>query len=90
MMRLERFFGVAHRNVDVFSALNDALSELYTLAGNASSSFCLPVNFSFFHKEFGRFSEMAQSNDAVACVLRNFCVCLESVGAKDASLEEAA
>ena len=84
-MRLERFLGLAHRNVVVFNAFNDALVALYTAAGKEHDAFCLGVTFSFLHGEFSRFAEMAQTNDDMTNILGNLCVGLETRCGQEAS-----
>ena len=85
MMRLEPFFGVANRSLDVFKKLNDALVSLNSLQQQTIERSCMPVCFSFFKTEFSRFSELATTNTEVASVLRELCESLESVLSKEIS-----
>ena len=77
LMRLERFFGLAHRNVETFIAMNDALVSLHRAVGQEISDCCIPVNYTFLRGEFDRFTAFIPGNDEIANILRNLCVTLE-------------
>ena len=85
MIRLEPFFGVANRSLDMFKKLNDALVSLNSLQQQTTERSCMPVCFSFFKTEFSRFSELATTNTEVAAVLRELCESLESAPSKEMS-----
>ena len=76
-MRLEPFLSICNRNVDVFKLLYDTLMTLHSIVNQEDFSRALPVNFSFFKKEFDRFAALAETNDEVKTVLDELCVSLD-------------
>ena len=79
-MRLQPFLEIAHRSVEVFSALNKPLMSLYSLVGKSELKQFMPVIYSFLNAEFSMFSDMAQTNDEVKETLLELCCDLEAVG----------
>ena len=86
-MRLEPYMSIANRNVEVFRVLDEYLTALYNVAQIDKSKNVVPVNISFFNKEFGRFLTMAETNDEVAQILDEACFKLESM-TSDAPIED--
>ena len=77
LMILERFLGVAHRNVDTFIAINDALTLLQRAVGEEICECCIPVNYTFLRNQFSRLASFIPGNDDVVNIIRNLCVSLE-------------
>ena len=55
LMRLEPFLEIAHRSVDVFRVLNNALVTLFSLVGKSEVKHQMPVNYSFSSPSFHSF-----------------------------------
>ena len=62
LMRLERFMGIANRNVEVFNVLNECLTTLYSVTDHMTNQNVFPANFAFFNKELSPFSSMSETN----------------------------
>ena len=79
IMRLEPFMSIANRSIGVFYLLNECLTNLYSVTGNAISQNLHPANFAFFNRVFNRFSAMSDSNKEVAHILEETWVALETM-----------
>ena len=77
LMRLQPFFEISHRSVSVFSTLNNALMNLYTLEERTLLESVIPVNYTFFFNEFAHFAKLSQTNDEILETLLELCRDLE-------------
>ena len=77
MPRIEQFLGLANRDTGVFTILDDTLSSLYNLAGEPFLANVCPATYSFFQREFARFSNMSRTNPEMLIVLNDLCEALE-------------
>ena len=62
MPRIEQFLGLANRDTNVFTILDNTLSSLYNLAGKPFMANVYPATYTFFQREFARFSDMSRTN----------------------------
>ena len=55
LMRLERFMGIANRNIEVFHILNECLTSLFSVTDHMTNQNVVPANFAFFNNELSHF-----------------------------------
>ena len=77
MPRIEQFLGLANRDTSVFTILDNTLSSLYNLAGEPFMANVYPATYTFFQREFARFSDMSRTNPEMLIVLNDLCDALE-------------
>ena len=86
LMRIEPFLSIVNRNTNVFKAINDTLTTLYSIRPSMLTN-TAPITFSFLNREFCRFVDESKTDTEILEILIALCDTLENASSASATEE---
>ena len=86
LMGIEPFLSIANRNTNVFKAINDTLTTLYSIRPSMLTNIA-PITFSFINREFSRFTEESKTDAEILEIWIHLCDTLENASSVSSNKE---